>query len=152
MNTKDITKRQFETLVLLRALKEFIKEDNEFDDLDDAVVALMEGQSIDRDNFIKDICVLTENGYVRSDADEDSITFDELPLIEDITMKGVEILDNFVKQKVEKQTIDTKEFALVKEISFNFSLLGGIELGVSLIKDADALFKQIGAKLGELFK
>lgn len=158
MDTKDITERQFETLMLLRALKEFIKENNEFGDLDDAVVALMEGQSIDRDDFIKDICVLTENGYVCSDADEDNIAFDLLPEIEDITMKGVEILDNFVKQAVEKQTSDkkettkTNEFALVKEVSFNFSLLGGMEFGFSLFKDADSLFKQFGAKIGKLFK
>ena len=154
MNTKDITERQFETLMLLRALKELIKENNKFDDLDDAVVALMEGQSIDRNNFIKDICALTENGYVCSDADEDNITLDQLPLIEDITMEGVRILNDFEKQLIENQTSEKEktgnDFSLVNEVSFNFSLLGGIEIGVNLFKDADALFKQIGAKLSKL--
>ena len=80
-----------------------------------------------------------------------------MPEIEDITMKGVEILDNFVKQAVEKQTSDknettkTNEFALVKEMSFHFSLLDGMEFDFSLFKDADSLFKQICAKIGKYF-
>lgn len=100
MNTKDITEREFETLGLIRDLKEFIKDKPQFKTLDDAVVAIIEGQSINRDDFIKDINVLTENGYVKSYSVEGHI-----PVVEDITMQGVEILQGLGNSNSEKTMV-----------------------------------------------
>lgn len=155
MNTKDITDRQFETLLLLRALKEYAEDDDEFDELDDAVGALVEGESIDRADFIEDVYVLTEKGYVQSDADEENISFDLLPEIQDITAKGNEVLDNFlretIKSKKKPQSPETAKlgnnYSLVNEVSLNFNLLGGMEFDISLFKDSAKLFKAIAKKV-----
>lgn len=155
MNTKDITERQFETLLLLKALKEYVEDDDEFDDLDDAVGALVEGESIDRTDFIEDVCVLTEKGYVQSDADEENISFNLLPEIQDITVKGNEVLNDFLRETIESekkpQSPETAKlgnnYSLVNEVSLNFNLLGGMEFDISLFKDSAKLFKTIAKKV-----
>ena len=127
MNTKDITEREFETLGLIRDLKEFIKDKPQFDDLDDAVRALIDGESIDEDEFIEDVNMLAKNGFIRANA-----VYDKIPVVKDITMQGMEMLaypqivneisKNIPEQQMtEKQTLEINS-EQKNNFTFNFNL------------------------------
>ncbi len=78
MDIRDITKEQFETLILLRSLEEFIADKHEtFPSLSEVIWTLEESLSNEEHKqLVTDICKLTETGYILSDATEEHIETD----------------------------------------------------------------------------
>ena len=149
MNTKDITMEQLETLVLIRSLEEFITDEYEnLESLNEVIWTLKESLSDDEhEKLVKDICRLTETGYLISDASEEDIEMERIPDVEGITPKGITAL-NELEQEVKSSLAEGKKIVLFENFTlFNFdvSLLGGVEM--SLFKEAGGLFKCIGKTL-----
>ena len=152
MNMQDITKEQFETLILIRSLEELVTDEYEdFSSLSEAVGALGEGlagtgEGQEWDRFVKDILKLNETGYIVSDATEESIK-GMMPEVDGITQKGKSALEA-LEQEIKSDIAEGKKIVLFENFTlFNFdvSLLGGVES--SLFKEAGALFKAIGKGL-----
>lgn len=102
MNTKDITEREFETLKTVEALKNLMETDEQYwlSSLDDMIYEFTESDNENIDEFIEDLDKLAEAGYLKKTGVEDGV-----PVIEDITMQGVEILQNWGKENAEKTTV-----------------------------------------------
>lgn len=146
MNTKDITEREFETLKIVEALKKLIDTDEQYwlSSLDDMVYEFTESDNENIDEFIEDLFELAKAGYIKTAGVEDGV-----PVVEDITMQGVEILQNWGKETSEKTTIvnnitnnvtnntnvvnnntvnnntTNKNYSLINEA--NASVVGGVE-------------------------
>ena len=90
MDIRDITKEQFETLVLVRSLEEFITEEYEnLSNLSEVIWTLEKSLSDEEHKqLVSDICKLTETGYILSDATEEDIEIDRIPEVKGITPKG----------------------------------------------------------------
>ena len=152
MDIRDITKEQFETLILLRSLEAFITDEYEdLSNLSEVVCNFADNQDTEEFNRLaKDICKLTETGYVISDmteiSDED-LEFHMMPEVEGITPKGKSALEA-LEQKVKGDIAAGKKIVLFENFTlFNFdvSLLGGVDF--NLIKEVGGLFKSIGKRL-----
>ena len=152
MDIQDITKEQFETLILLRSLEEFIADKHEtFPSLSEAVCNFADNQDTEGFNRLaKDICRLTETGYVKSDMteiSEEELEFNMMPEVEGITPKGKSALEA-LEQEVKRDIAEGKKIVLFENFTlFNFdvSLFGGVDF--NLIKEAGGLFKSIGKRL-----
>lgn len=156
MNTKDITKEQLDTLVLIHSLEEFITDEHEnLSNLNDVICNFAENQTEDFNRLAKDICKLTVAGYIKSDMPEitdEELEIIEMPYVEGITPRGMTVL-NELEQEVKSNISEGKKIVLFENFTlFNFdiSLLGGVEM--SLFKEAGGLFKTIGRKLIENMK
>lgn len=119
MNVTDITQRQFDTLVLVRTMEEFI--DSRHEHLADlrGVVWNFEESLSDKGHkqYVEDICKLTQHGYLVSDAAEEHIKEDKVPEVEGITPKGKAVLDEWeqeLKQKLAEQP-DNEDAAVPTE-------------------------------------
>ncbi len=153
MNTKDITKEQMETLVLIRSLEEFIADKpDEFDSLAEAISRLDEGLSMeDGKQLIADIKSLTEKGYLISNAgenNENNYTSYEMPTVEGITPKGKSALDEW-EQELKESVSKGKEEKVV--IMNHYSLFGGITINNSLFNVTDSVFSVLGKIFGSIF-
>ena len=146
MDIKDITKEQFETLVLVRSLEEFITEEHEnLSSLSEVIWTLEESLSDgEHKQLVSDICKLTETGYLLSDGTEEHIGTDRIPEVEGITPKGQSVLNEWEKEirgSIGKGGMD---------IHFHFSLLDGLTINPSLINGSISLFGAIGNKAKEM--
>lgn len=146
MDIQDITKEQFETLVLVRSLEEFITEEHEnLSSLSEVIWTLEESLSDgEHKQLVSDICKLTETGYILSDATEEHIETDRIPEVEGITPKGQSVLNEWEKEirgSIGKGGMD---------IHFHFSLLDGLTINPSLINGSISLFGAIGNKAKEM--
>ena len=146
MDIKDITKEQFETLVLVRSLEEFITEEHEnLSSLSEVIWTLEESLSDgEHKQLVSDICKLTETGYLLSDGTEEHIEIDRIPEVEGITPKGQSALNEWEKEirgSIDKGGMD---------IHFHFSLLDGLTINPSLINGSISLFGAIGNKAKEM--
>ena len=97
MDIQNITKEQFETLILLRSLEEFITDEHEnLASLSEVIWTLEESLS-DKEHkqLVGDICRLTKAGYILSDATEEHIETDTIPEVEGITPKGQSALKDW---------------------------------------------------------
>ena len=146
MDIKDITKEQFETLVLVRSLEEFITEEHEnLSSLSEVIWTLEESLSDgEHKQLVSDICKLTETGYLLSDGTEEHIEIDRIPEVEGITPKGQSALNEWEKEirgSIGKGGMD---------IHFHFSLLDGLTINPSLINGSISLFGAIGNKAKEM--
>ena len=152
MDIRDITKEQFETLILLRSLEAFITDEYEdLSNLSEVVCNFADNQDTEEFNRLaKDICKLTEAGYVISDMTEisdEELEFHMMPEVEGITPKGKSALEA-LEQKVKGDIAAGKKIVLFENFTlFNFdvSLLGGVDF--NLIKEVGGLFKSIGKRL-----
>lgn len=145
MNTKDITKEQFDTLVLIRSLEEFITDGHEnLKSLNEVIWTFEESLSDEEHGrLVKDICKLTESGYLLSDATEGHIKEDIIPDVEGITPKGKTVLDEF-EQEVRGEVTSGNPVILFKNCSL-FSLnLTGMEINSGIWNPIESLFKFIG--------
>ena len=133
MDTKDITKEQLETLVLVRCLEEFITDEHEnLSSLSEVIWTLEESLSTEEHKqLVKDICILTENGYLRSDATEEHIKTDTIPEVNSITIKGTSILDEWEQEfkknnssKKEENITVAKSYSFLNNLTFNINLSG----------------------------
>ena len=146
MDIKDITKEQFETLVLVRSLEEFITEEHEnLSSLSEVIWTLEESLSDgEHKQLVSDICKLTETGYLLSDGTEEHIGTDRIPEVEGITPKGQSVLNEWEKEirgSIGKGGMD---------IHFHFSLLDGLTINPSLINGSISLFGAIGNIVKEM--
>lgn len=149
MDIRDITKEQFETLILIRSLEEFVTDEYEnLSSLSDAIYTFEESLSDEEHKqLVKDICRLTETGYLMSDATGEHIEIDRIPEVEGFTPKGQSALDDWEKEI--KGSIDRGEKG-TGTIIVNISLLGGITINSSLLSISNSLFGAIGNKVKEL--
>lgn len=107
MDVKDITEQQFGTLVLIRSLEEFINvKDEELATLGKVVQNFSESLDVeDTEQYWLDICRLTKQGYLVSDAEEENIELfncGEAPTVEGITPKGKLALDEWEREMQQK--------------------------------------------------
>ena len=148
MDTRDITERQLDTLVLVRSLEEFVTDEHDnLTCLSDVIFTFEESMSDDEHiNFVKDICELTEKGYLVSDAIEEHIINDIIPEVDEITPKGKAVLDELEHETKSKLSSGEKIvlFENCTFINFNVSLLGGLEINSSFLDTVGSLFKFIG--------
>ena len=149
MDIKDITKEQFETLVLVRSLEEFITEEHEsLSSLSEVIWTLEESLSDgEHKQLVSDICKLTETGYLLSDGTEEHIGTDRIPEVEGITPKGQSALDDWEKEI--RGSID-RGGNESSDIHLHLSLLGGVTINNSLLSISDSLFGSIGNIVKEL--
>lgn len=146
MNTQDITKEQFETLVLVRSLEEFITEEHEnLSSLSEVIWTLEESLSDEEHKqLVSDICKLTETGYILSDGTEEHIEIDRIPEVEGITPRGEAVLDEF-EHEIQKKVSSGEKVILFKDCSlFNFSLLSELDVSGGVFDTVGSLFKFIG--------
>ena len=149
MDTQDITKEQFETLVLVRSLEEFITEEHEnLSSLSEVIWTLEESLSDgEHKQLVSDICKLTETGYLLSDGTEEHIEIDRIPEVEGITPKGQSALNEWEKEI--RGSIDKGDKGGM-DIHFHISLLDGLTINPSLINGSISLFGAIGNKAKEM--
>lgn len=103
MDIQNITKEQFETLILIRSLEEFISDKREeYPTLSEAVWNLAESLS-DEDfkQLVLDICGLTEDGYLRSDGKAETVEVVK-------NMKPIEVVQGGMMPKVKRITLKGK--------------------------------------------
>ena len=146
MDTQDITKEQFETLVLVRSLEEFITEEHEnLSSLSEVIWTLEESLSDgEHKQLVSDICKLTETGYLLSDGTEEHIEIDRIPEVEGITPRGEAVLDEF-EHEIQKKVSSGEKVILFKDCSlFNFSLLSELDVSGGVFDTVGSLFKFIG--------
>nr|WP_300807832.1 hypothetical protein [uncultured Acetatifactor sp.] len=122
MDIRDITKEQFETLILLRSLEEFIADKHEtFPSLSEAIWKLEENlPDEDYKQLVTDICRLTETGYILSDGTAEIVktikdmepleAVEKIPIpeVEGITPKGqteIEKLEKMLKESPDKDKV-----------------------------------------------
>ena len=142
MDTQDITKEQFETLVLVRSLEEFITEEHEnLSSLSEVIWTLEESLSDgEHKQLVSDICKLTETGYLLSDGTEEHIEIDRIPEVEGITPKGQSALNEWEKEI--RGSIDRgnkQDIVIVK----NYNFLCGLKINVSLLNISNSLFSAL---------
>ena len=149
MDTRDITKEQFETLVLIRSLEEFITDEYEnLSTLRGAVWTLEESLSEKgHKQLVEDICILTEKGYLLSDATGKHMETDRIPEVEGITPKGQSALNDW--EKGIKESIDKTEKG-TGDIHLHFNIFGGLEISPSLLNISGSLFSAVGTIVKEL--
>ena len=146
MDTQDITKEQFETLVLVRSLEEFITEEHEnLSSLSEVIWTLEESLSNEEHKqLVTNICKLTETGYILSDGTEEHIKADRIPEVEGITPKGQSALNEF-EHEIQKKVSSGEKVILFKDCSlFNFSLLSELDVSGGVFDTVGSLFKFIG--------
>lgn len=147
MNTKGITEKQFETLVLIHAMEEFLTdEQEEYSSLNKVAWSLEESLSVsEHKDYVREICMLTENGYIRSDATAEHIKQDIVPDIQEITIKGMNTLEEYERKiKEEMQNGDKTEI----NISIN-SIIGLTGINMNVLNGNGGLFKLIAQKIKE---
>lgn len=147
MNTNDITGRQFETLVLIRAMEEFVTdEQEEFNSLNKVAWSLEESLSVsEHKDYVREICMLTENGYIRSDATAEHIKQDIVPDIQEITLKGMNVLEEY-----ERKTRDEMQGKDKAGINIHIgSIVNLTGINVNAINENGGLFKLIAQKIME---
>jgi len=144
MSTKDITKEQMDTLVLIRSLEEFITDEHEnLSKLDEVIWTLEESLSTEEHKkLVADICKLTEKGYLLSDATEEHIIDEQIPDVEGITPKGKYALDEW-EQQFKESIKNEKESTNITVSNYinNYSLFDSITINVSLLGGKSSLFK-----------
>ncbi len=143
MNTKDITKEQMETLVLIRSLEEFITDEYEnLNKLDEVIWTLEESLSTkEHKKLVADICNLTEKGYLISDATEEHPIDDTIPDVEGITPKGKSALDEWEKELKESISKGKEEKVVIMN---HYSLFGSLTINNSLFNVTDSVFSVLG--------
>lgn len=147
MNTNDITEKQFETLVLIRAMEEFVTDgQEEFSSLNKAVWSLEESLSVsEHKDYVKEICMLTENGYIHSDATTEHIKQDIVPDIQEITLKGLNALEEYEQRA--KEEMQGRDKARINIRIGSIMHLTGIN--VNVFNENGGLFKFIAQKIKE---
>ena len=144
MDIKDITKEQFETLVLVRSLEEFITEEHEnLSSLSEVIWTLEESLSDEEHKqLVSDIFKLTETGYILSDATEEHIEIDKIPEVEGITPKGQSALNEW--EKGIRGSIDKGEkgdIVINNNYNFkNYNFLCGLKINPRLLNISTSLF------------
>ena len=147
MDTKDITKEQLETLVLVRCLEEFITDEHEnLSSLSEVIWTLEESLSTEEHKqLVKDICILTERGYLISDAAEEHIKMDTIPEVEGITLKGTSILDEWEREFKKNNTSKNKaNITFIKSYSF----LNNPTINISLLSVSASIFSIVKSIIG----
>lgn len=148
MDTRDITSRQLDTLILVHSLEEFITDEHEnLMCLSDVIFTFEESMSDDEHiNFVEDIVKLSKTGYLESDAIEEHITNNIIPEVEGITPKGKTLLDEFERETKEKIASGEKVtiFENFTYVNFNPNLLVNININSSFLDTVGSLFKFIG--------
>ena len=142
MDIRDITKEQFETLILLRSLEEFITDKYEnLSRLSEVIWTLEESLSNEEHRqLVTDICNLTETGYILSDGTKEHIKADRIPEVEGITPKGQSALNEWEKEiigSIDKG--DKQDIVIVK----NYNFLCGLKINVSLLNISNSLFSAL---------
>lgn len=146
MDIQNITKEQFETLILLRSLEEFITDEHEnLSSLSEVIWTLEESLSNEEHKqLVTNICKLTETGYILSDGTEEHIKADRIPEVEGITPRGEAVLDEF-EHEIQKKVSSGEKVILFKDCSlFNFSLLSELDVSGGVFDTVGSLFKFIG--------
>lgn len=142
MDIQNITKEQFETLILLRSLDEFITDEHEnLSSLSEVIWTLEESLS-DKEHkqLVADICSLTETGYILSDGTEEHIKVDRIPEVEGITPKGQSALNEWEEEitgSIDKG--DKQDIVIVK----NYNFLCGLKINPSLLNISNSLFSAL---------
>ena len=142
MDIQNITKEQFETLILLRSLEEFITDEHEnLSSLSEVIWTLEESLS-DKEHkqLVADICSLTETGYILSDGTEEHIKVDRIPEVEGITPKGQSALNEWEEEitgSIDKG--DKQDIVIVK----NYNFLCGLKINFSLLNGSSSLFSAL---------
>ena len=142
MDIQNITKEQFETLILLRSLEEFITDEHEnLASLSEVIWTLEESLS-DKEHkqLVADICSLTETGYILSDGTEEHIKVDRIPEVEGITPKGQSALNEWEEEitgSIDKG--DKQDIVIVK----NYNFLCGLKINPSLLSISNSLFSAL---------
>lgn len=143
MDIQNITKEQFETLILIRSLEEFVTDEHDnLSTLSGAVWTLEESLSDEEHRqLVTDICKLTEKGYLLSDGTAEHMETDRIPEVEGITLKGQSALNDWEKEI--RGSIDKGEKGET-EIHLHFSLFGDITINNSLLSISNSLFGALG--------
>lgn len=139
MDIKDITKRQLETLVLVRCLEEFITDEHEnLANLSEVIWTFEESLSTEEyRQLVGDICKLTEQGYLVSDATEEHIKMNKIPEVKSITPKGNSVLNDW-EQKLKENNAAKKEENIT--VINNYTLLGSLTINSSLLSGTASVF------------
>lgn len=149
MDTRDITKEQLETLVLLRCLEEFITDEHEnLSCLSEVIWTLEESLSTEEHRqLVKDICILTEHKYLKSDATAEHIKMDKIPEVESITLKGISALDDWEKEFKENYVAKNDENITVTK---SYSFLNNLTINISLLSGTASVFSMVKSLIGEI--
>jgi len=157
MDTKDITKEQLETLVLIRTLEEFITDEHEnLSALDEVIWTLEESLTTEEhQKLVKDVCKLTEKGYLLSDATSEHIIEEKIPDVEGITPKGKYALDEWEQHlkesmKKEKEAINIIINNYIQNNSYSFLSDNTIHINSSLLEGAVSVFKLLAGAVKEI--
>jgi len=147
MDIQDITKEQFETLILIRSLEEFITDEHEnLSSLSEVIWTLEESLSDEEHKqLVSDICKLTEKGYLLSDGTEEHVELDRIPEVEGFTPKGQSALDDWEKEM--KGSIDKGG---ATDLHLHFSLFGGCTINASLLSISSTVFGSLGNIVKEM--
>lgn len=149
MDTRDITKEQLETLVLVRCFEEFITDEHEnLSNLSGVIFTLEESLSTEEHRqLVKDICILTEHKYLKSDATAEHIKTDTIPEVESITLKGISALDDWERELKENCTTKNNENITVTK---SYSFLNNLTINISLLSGTASVFSMVKSLIGEI--
>ena len=149
MDIQNITKEQFETLILLRSLEEFITDEHEnLSSLSEVIWTLEESLS-DKEHkqLVGDICRLTDTGYILSDATEEHIETDTIPEVEGITPKGQSALKDWEKEIMGSLAKEEKQDIVIinnfNNYNNNYSLLRELKINPSLLSISNSIFSAL---------
>lgn len=149
MDIQNITKEQFETLILLRSLEEFITDEHEnLSSLSEVIWTLEESLS-DKEHkqLVMDICRLTDTGYILSDATEEHIETDTIPEVEGITPKGQSALKDWEKEIMGSLAKEEKQDIVIinnfNNYNNNYSLLRELKINPSLLSISNSIFSAL---------
>lgn len=144
MDTKDITERQFKTLLLLLKLQEYLKENPEYKTLANTVAMYAEGEGQYKNNtdfeiteFIKDVYELNNKGYIVATVSLDTNPI-KVPYVERITTDGLKALADYVGIAInyEKGSLSREELAEKIEAFLNssgYQIIFGIVIPIASI-------------------
>ncbi len=143
MDKQNITKEQFETLILIRSLEEFVTDEHDnLSTLSGAVWTLEESLSDEEHRqLVTDIYKLTEKGYLSSDGTAEHLEADKIPEVDGITLKGQSALNDWEKEIM--GSIDKGEKGKT-EIHLHLSLFGDVTINNSLLSISNGLFGALG--------
>lgn len=142
MDIQNITKEQFETLILLRSLEEFITDEHEnLSSLSEVIWTLEESLS-DKEHkqLVGDICRLTKAGYILSDATEEHIETDTIPEVEGITPIGQSALKDWEKEIMGSLAKEEKQDIVIIK---NYNFLCGLKINFSLLSGSSSIFSAL---------
>ena len=99
---KKLLEDQIESLMILKAMEDYIESDERFSSLNDVVDNILENELIDRDDFLYGVMELTNLGMVDSDIhseqdieDSEAVGYD----IKGFTPEGNDYIEAFLKKQ-----------------------------------------------------